>query len=155
YDRDAADLVVIQKDISQEVVSRLKAALSPEEKAAIEEKPTDDKEAYDLYLRARALASDFVETEKAAAEGAKKAVPLLESAIARDAKCTLAYCMLAEAHVNILEYGRWDKARVAKVKEAIDAALRISPNSAEAHRAFARYFLHTADDFDAAEKELA
>ena len=72
YDRDVADLFVIQNDISQEVVSRLKAALSPEEKAAVEEKRTDDKEAYNLYLRARALVYDFGGPGKALAEGAEK-----------------------------------------------------------------------------------
>ena len=153
YDRDVADLFVIQKDISQEVVSRLKAALSPEEKAAIEEKRTDDKEAYNLYLRARALVYDFGGPGKALAEGAEQAVPLLESAVARDPKFTLAYCVLADAHLNIVELGRWDKARVEKAKEAIDAALRISPNSAEAHLRRARFF-QIADDVDAAEKEL-
>jgi len=153
YDRDVADIFLIQNDISQEVVSRLKAALSPEEKAAVEEKRSDDKEAYDLYLRARALVYDFGGPQKALAEGAEQAVPLLESAVARDPKFTLAYCVLADAHLNIVELGRWDKARVEKAKEAIDAALRISPNSAEAHLRRARFF-QIADDVDAAEKEL-
>ena len=63
--------------------------------------------------------------------------------------------MLADAHLNIVEVGRWDKARVEKAKEAIDAALRISPpNSAEAHLRRARFF-QGADDVDSAEKELA
>src|SRR5262245_11337747 len=154
YDRDVADLWLIQKDISQEVVSRLKAALSPEEKAAIEEKPTDDKEAYDLYLRARALFYGFGKVGRAGDEDSAKAITLLESAVARDPKFSLAYCVLADAHLDLLLYGRWDKARVEKAKEAIDAALRISPNSAEAHLRRARYFLLT-DDVDAGEKELA
>jgi serine/threonine protein kinase/Flp pilus assembly protein TadD len=155
YDRDVADLFVIQKDISQEVVSRLKAALSPEEKAAIEEKPTDDKEAYNLYLRARALVYDFWGTARAGAENGEKAVRLLESAIARDPKFSLAYCVLADAHLDFFDLDRRDKAPSEKAKQAIDAALRISPNSAEAHRLRARYLAVVVEDFDAAEKELA
>src|SRR5205085_3908790 len=93
YDRDAADLSIVQKDISQEVVSRLKAALSPEEKAAIEEKPTDDREAYDLYLRARALVYQFGGLGKALQQDAEKAVTLLEAAVARDPDFALAYCV--------------------------------------------------------------
>jgi serine/threonine protein kinase len=156
YDRDVADLFVIQNDISQEVVSRLKAALLPEEKTAIEEKPTDDKEAYDLYLRARPLVYDYsLITGKAITEGAEKAVTLLESALARDPKFILAYCVLADAHLNLLGLSRWDKGRGEKVKEAIDAALRISPNSAEAHLRKAGYLIRVADDVNAAEKELA
>jgi serine/threonine protein kinase/tetratricopeptide (TPR) repeat protein len=154
YDRGVTDLFVIQKDISQEVVSRLKAALSPEEKAAIEEKPTNDREAYDLYLRARALVYQFGGIGKAVEEDTAKAITLLESAVARDPKFILAYCALADAHLNKMELGRRDNALVEKAKEAIDAALRISPNSAEAHLRRARYF-YEADDIDAAEKELA
>jgi len=157
YDRDVADIFLIQNDISQEVVSRLKAALSPEEKAAIEEKPTQDKEAYDLYLRARSLVyGQSSLAGKTQAENATKAVTLLESAIARDPKFTLAYCVLADAQLN-LDYfvGHEDEASLVKAKEAIDAALRISPNSAEAHLVLARYSLSGLEDVSATEKALA
>ena len=149
YDRDVADVFLIQSDISQEIVSRLKAVLSPEEKAAIEEKPTQDKEAYDLYLRARALVygQEVTLSYRTAEENNAKAIKLLESAIARDPKFTLAYCVLAEAHL-FLE-------APDKAKEAVDAALGISPDSAEAHLVRARYFSVGMHDVSAAEKELA
>ena len=41
-----------QSEIAQKVASRLSARLSPEERKDIEEKPTDNLEAYDLYLQA-------------------------------------------------------------------------------------------------------
>jgi TolB-like protein/Tfp pilus assembly protein PilF len=135
YDRDVADIFLIQSDISQEIVSRLKAALSPAEKAAIEEKPTLDKEAYDLYLRARALVYEQYDLMGSTQQAnATKAIPLLESAIAHDAKFALAYCVLGDAQLILLD--------AVKAKEAIDTALRISPNSAEAHLILARYFIH-------------
>jgi serine/threonine protein kinase/tetratricopeptide (TPR) repeat protein len=155
YDRDAADLFVIQKDISQEVVSRLKAALSPEEKTAIEQKPTDDKEAYSLYLQARGLIRQFGRTRKAVEEDTAKAIALLQSAVERDPKFTLAYCLLADAHLVKLELSPRDKARAEKAKEAIDMALRISPDFAEARLRRAQYFFKVADDVNAAERELA
>ena len=158
YDRDVADIFLIQSDISQEIVSRLKAVLSPEEKAAIEEKPTQDKEAYDLYLRARSLVYGQlgVVSGKTVEENETKAVTLLESAIARDPNFTLAYCVLGDAQL-ILDYlvGAEDEAPLVKAKEAIDAALRISPNSAEAHLVLARYSLHGLEEVSATEKELA
>jgi serine/threonine protein kinase/Tfp pilus assembly protein PilF len=147
YDRDIADVFQIQDEISEAIVAQLKAALSPAEKAAIEEKPTQDKEAYDLYLRARALihehASPVVKEQQ---ENAMKAVPLLESAIARDPKFTLAYCALGDAQLMLEEQ--------VKAKEAVDRALGISPNSAEAHLVLARYFFDGVGD-SAAEKELS
>ena len=159
YERDVADIFLIQSDISQEIVSRLKAALSPEEKAAIEEKPTQDKEAYDLYLRARALIyeQDGIAgrqqlggtaapgLESMLQDNAAKAIPLLESAIARDPKFALAYCVLGDAQLLFFDE--------VKAKEAIDAALRISPNSAEAHLILARYFVGL-EDLSAGEKAL-
>jgi len=41
----------IQTEIAEKVVSQLRAKLSPQEKAAIQERPTQDLTAYDLYLR--------------------------------------------------------------------------------------------------------
>src|SRR5213079_123273 len=59
YERDLADVFAMQSEISEAIIGQLKAALSPKEKAAIEQKPTQDQEAYDLYLRARALVYEF------------------------------------------------------------------------------------------------
>jgi TolB-like protein/Tfp pilus assembly protein PilF len=148
YDRDIADVFQIQNDISQAIVTQLKAALSPAEKAAVDEKPTQDKEAYDLYLRARALiyAQGSGLTQRMADENAAKAVGLLESAIARDSKFALAYCALADAHLSL--------EKDDKAKEAIDAAIRIFPNLAEAHLILARYFVEGVEDISAGEKEL-
>jgi TolB-like protein/Tfp pilus assembly protein PilF len=148
YDRDIADVFQIQNDISQAIVTQLKAALSPAEKAAMEEKPTQDKEAYDLYSRARSLVYGQVGLlGKTGEDNAAKAIALLESAIARDPKFTLAYCVLADAQSGLQE--------MPKAKEAIDAALRISPNSAEAHLALARYFIEGIETPAAGEKDLS
>jgi tetratricopeptide (TPR) repeat protein len=148
YDRDIADVFQIQNEISQAIVTQLKAALSPAEKAAIEEKPTQDKEAYDLYLRARSLVYEGIGLlGKTAEDNAAKAITLLESAIARDPKFTLAYCVLADAQSTLQE--------MPKAKEAIDAALRISSNSAEAHLVLARYFIEGIEDPAAGEKDLS
>jgi TolB-like protein len=55
YDRNLTDIFVIQSEIAQMVASKLRAQLSPEERKEIEEKPTNNLEAYDLYLRAKEL----------------------------------------------------------------------------------------------------
>ena len=145
YDRDIADVFQIQSDISQAIVAQLKVALSPSEKAAIEEQPTQDQEAYDLYLRARALVYEFGVTVKAAQEDMAKAVMLLESAIARDPKFTLAYCLLSEAQLSLYADEYWNKERLPKAKEALDRALSISPKSPQAHLALAQYlYAHCA-----------
>jgi serine/threonine protein kinase/Tfp pilus assembly protein PilF len=156
YDRDVADIFQIQDDISKAIVTQLRSALSPREKAAIEEKPTQDQEAYDLYLRARVLVNQFGTAVHLAEENATKTVALLEAAIARDPQFALAYCLLGEAQLDLHGFGYGlNKAALVKAKQAIDAALRISPNSAEAHLILARYYLDGVEDVPAAEKELA
>jgi TolB-like protein len=50
YDRDLTDIFAIQSEIAQTVASRLSAQLSPEERKDIEEKPTNNLEAYDIFF---------------------------------------------------------------------------------------------------------
>src|SRR4029077_1347871 len=55
YDRDVADVFAIETELSEQIVAQLKTKLSIKEKAAIEQKPTNDLAAYDLYQRAKTL----------------------------------------------------------------------------------------------------
>jgi len=55
YDRDLADVFVIQSEIATAIADQLQAKLSPREKAAIEQAPTADVAAFDLYSRAKDL----------------------------------------------------------------------------------------------------
>jgi TolB-like protein len=55
YDRDLADVFAIQSEIAKTIAQQLQAKLSPPEKAALEEQPTNDLAAHDLYVRAKFL----------------------------------------------------------------------------------------------------
>jgi adenylate cyclase len=57
FDRDLDDIFALQDELSQEIVKALRVRLLPQEKKAIEARPTTSTEAYDLYMRARAAAS--------------------------------------------------------------------------------------------------
>ncbi len=59
YDRDLDDIFALQDEISQAIVAALKLKLLPEEKKAIEGRATTDLEAYDKFLRARALTNNI------------------------------------------------------------------------------------------------
>src|SRR6201984_2571939 len=59
YDRDLNDLFAIQSEIAQKVAGQLHAKISPEEKLAIERKPTGDLIAFELYSRAISLTPTF------------------------------------------------------------------------------------------------
>jgi TolB-like protein/Tfp pilus assembly protein PilF len=154
YDRDLADVFAIQSEIAQKIADQLEAKISPRERAAIEEQPTKDLAAYDLYVRAAAL------IDKALDEGVEKnefqAVDLLNQAVARDPGFLLAYCRLAEAHDD-LYFQNVDRTpnRLALAKAAIDAAFRLKPDSGEAHLALATHLYFGYFDYDRARDELA
>src|SRR4029077_17428390 len=54
-DRDLADVFAIQSEIAKAIADQLQAKLSPNEKKAIEQPPTTDLAAFDLYSRAKSL----------------------------------------------------------------------------------------------------
>src|ERR1051326_9119879 len=154
YDRDLADVFAIQSEIAKAIADQLRAKLSPSEKAAIEQSPTNDLAAFDLYTRANAL------LRRAVQSGARKAnllqaVELLNQAVARDPHFLLAYCRLVFAHdVLYLTYLDHTASRRAMGEAAVQSALRIQPYSGETHLAVARH-LYAGLDYDRAKQELA
>jgi TolB-like protein/class 3 adenylate cyclase len=151
YDRDLADVFAIQSEIAEKIADQLEAKISPREKAAIEEQPTKDLAAYDLYVRATALIDNTADYKDCF-----QAVDLLNQAVARDPGFLLAYCRLAEAH-DVLYFTSVDRTpnRLALAKAAIDSAFRLKPDSGEAHLALAAHFYLGYLDYDRARDELA
>src|SRR5438046_5188987 len=60
YDRTAADLFAIQSELAQSIVTQLKAKLSPQQKAEIEERPTQDLDAFEFYFQAKAIVDSYI-----------------------------------------------------------------------------------------------
>jgi TolB-like protein/class 3 adenylate cyclase/Tfp pilus assembly protein PilF len=157
YDRELADVFAIQSEIAQKIADQLEAKISPREKAAIEERPTKDLAAYDLYVRATHLIDKAAyELGDEQAKDYFQAVDLLNQAVARDPGFLLAYCRLAEAHDEV-HFDGVDRTpnRLALAKAAIDAAFRLQPDSGEAHLALATHLYHGYFDYDRARDELA
>src|SRR5205823_11627385 len=100
YDRDLADVFAIQSEIARAIAEQLQAKLSPNEKKAIEQPPTTDLAAFDLYSRAKSI----LLTESFSVTGdpdLRKAIELLDEAVKRDPSFFDAYCQLAYAHENL------------------------------------------------------
>jgi serine/threonine protein kinase/tetratricopeptide (TPR) repeat protein len=158
YDRDLADVFAIQTEIAQRIADQLQAKISPNEKAAIEQRPTNDLVAYDLYVQATSLIDKaaFEERKEQVKADYFQAIELLNQAIARDPVFLLAYCRLAEAH-DELYFLRLDytASRLELAKSAINSAFRLKPDSGEVHLALARHFYHGYFDYDDARDELA
>lgn len=154
YDRELADVFAIENELAETIVSQLKTKLSPEEKAAIEQKPTADLTAYDLYIRAKTLiaSATFSAPET---ESLSEAVRLLDQAIERDPAFALAYYQLAHAHDQLYFAGTdHTPARLAMADAAIQSLVRLRPNSGEAHLAVAKHLYWGYLDYDRAREEL-
>jgi TolB-like protein len=157
YDRDLSDIFTIQSEVAQTIAGKLTATLSPEEKKWIESKPTENLEAYDLYLQATELIANakvisFIgDIEKPL----RDAVKLLEQAVRLDPKFALAYCAAANAHDWLYNLYDQTSERAALGDEAINNALRLQPNLPEAHLAYAFHLYKTRRDYERARVQLA
>ena len=156
YDRDLADVFAIQSEIAQKIADQLQAKLSPAEKSAMNERPTSDLVAYDLYLRAKELIYDSDVNEIRARDNLFKAVQLLDQATARDPAFLLAYCQLAYAHDEIYLYNfNHTETRLALAETSVRTAVRLQPDSGETHLAQAIHFYWGYLNYDRARGELA
>jgi TolB-like protein/phage shock protein PspC (stress-responsive transcriptional regulator) len=155
YDRTAADLFAIQSDLAQSIVTQLKAKLSPKQKAEIEERPTQNLVAFELYVQAKAIIESYLNATDVRAE-LLQALKSLDEAIKRDPNFVSAYCYAARAN-DLLFFFDLDPTpdRVSLADAAVKAALRLRPDSAEAHFARADYYFRCLRDYDRAQEELA
>ena len=154
YDRNLTDIFAIQSEIARNIAAKLNAELSPEERRDIEGEPTDNLEAYDLYLQAKQLVNSYVlwSTDK---ENLPKAIRLLEEAIRIDPTFALANCRMADAH-GLLYEQRIDHTpeRRALGDAALNEALRLRPDLPEVHLALASH-LYELRDFERARVQIA
>ena len=140
YDREIADVFTVQREIAESVASELNAALSPVEKTTLQQQPTQDLEAYDMYLQARALFQPFGVTVKTGEENLPKAEQLLQAAIARDPRFVLAYCLLSEVQATPAWAENQSPEQRAKSEATLQRAGEIAPDSGEVHLALARHY---------------
>jgi len=155
YDRKTSDVFAIQSEVAENIATRLRAALSPAEKAAISVRPTSDLEAFDLFLQAKELITSVQDTPNQK-ESLLRAIRLLDEAIARDGRFALAYCWAAIAHDNLYWFD-YDHAaaRLQLAESCVRQALQLAPDLGEAHLAQALVSYHGHRDYARARQALA
>ena len=130
YDRKltARNIFAIQSELAKKIADQLQAHLTPEEERAVERIPTEDLEAYRLYVQARTHLDQRTE------EGVRRAKDYFERAIAWDSSYALAWVGLADASTLLYEYGYEDANNVLpQAGAAARRALELNPRLAEAH----------------------
>jgi TolB-like protein len=155
YDRSAADLFAIQSELAQSIVAQLKARLSPQQKAAIEERPTQDLDAWQFYIQAKAIVDSYLNATDVRA-ALLQALAALDEAVARDRNFVSAYCYIARANSLVYFFDlEPTPERVALAENAVNTALRLRPDSAEAHFARGDLLFRCRRDYEGALAELA
>jgi TolB-like protein/Flp pilus assembly protein TadD len=157
YDRDLTDIFAIQSEVARTIATKLAAKLSSEEKRSLDSKPTEDLEAYDSYLRAKELIEAAILTYAqgpTADKPLKEAIELLEQAVRRDPKFTLAYCEATRAHDNLYWYYDQTPERRTLGDQTIKHALDLEPDLPEVHLAYAFHLYSCYRDYNRARVQL-
>src|SRR5262245_42383225 len=154
FDRKLTDVFSVETEVAKAIADQLQAKISPTEKAAIENAPTTDLDAYDRYLRAQKLFADTSDPIHAR-ENLPQAAHLLEEAVTLDPRFLQAWCLLSRVHGAAYFRGH-DRtpARLDLAKATVEAALRLQPDAGEAHLAFAIYYYNGFRDYGRARSEL-
>jgi TolB-like protein len=146
YDRKIADLLATQREIAATIVQKLQLTLSGAETKGITKQYTDNNDAYQLYLNGR---FHFAKRTK---EDLFKSIEIYEQAIKLDPKFALGFVGIAESWTVIPSFPYASPQEcIPKAKAAVQRALEIDPDLAEAHTVSA--MISAAYDWDWAKAE--
>jgi TolB-like protein/Flp pilus assembly protein TadD len=150
YDRDLTDVFAIQSDLARNIASALQAKLSPNEKERLDRRPTQNSDAYLLYVQAH----DYATRMDIFHQTSLKAVPLFEQAIKLDPNFALAFAGLSRAESWI--YHSTDPAASWRDKARLhaDEALRLQPDLPEGHLALGYSYYYGDRDYGRALAEF-
>jgi TolB-like protein/class 3 adenylate cyclase/Flp pilus assembly protein TadD len=149
YDRDLADVFAIQSEIAKAIADQLQAKLSPNEKARIDRMPTQNPDAYVLYIQAHYYANrpDMFR------DASLKAEELFQQAIKLDPNFALAFAGLSEMESW---FYRFDPVPARREKARLNAneALRLQPDLPEGHLALGFCYYYGDRDYERALSEF-
>src|SRR5947207_9622562 len=143
YDREMKDVFEVQDEIASKIAQALRITLSPQEQEAIAAKPTENLQAYDLYLRGKSYA------RRLQRQDLEFALQMFENAVILDPNFALAYAAIANVCAqNHYNYGR-DPVWMERAMKASQAAVVLRPDLLELQVAQA-WSLHANNKYDEA-----
>jgi TolB-like protein len=146
YDRNAADIFSIEKDIAREISQSLRLRLTREDLVRLARSSTDTKDAYHLYLKGRYHWNR---------RSIGAALPYLEAAVERDPAYALAWAGIANCYALAGTYEVLPPSRsVPRARSAAIKALQLDPSLAEPHAALAWVESYYDWDWVAGEREF-
>ncbi len=141
YDREMQDVFEVQDEIARKIAEALRVTLTPQEQAALATKPTDNLQAYDLYLRGKSYARRLTRQDL------EFALQMFENAVAMDPNFALAYAAIAkvcaEYHYNFQRDATW----IGRAMAASQRAVGLKPDLPEVQIANA-WVLYAGNQYD-------
>ncbi len=139
FDRELDDVFAIQAEVARQTAAVLRVELSGSDRAALGRKPTENLDAYQLYLRA--VHSHDAMTDATEVESVSETIQCLEEAIRIDPRFAHAQAFLADLVVGGTQAGEYALPSKGnrRARELLDRVLEIDPNSSMARCAMASY----------------
>jgi serine/threonine protein kinase/tetratricopeptide (TPR) repeat protein len=152
YDRRLSDLLGVQSEIAAAVIRELEISLLPHERRRIEEQPTDDPAAYQVFLRGRY----YQGLPEYTPEVLGRAQRMFETAVELDPDFTLAHVGLTQVHSQLIHFGHdRSPARQRMALRSLERARELAPDAPEVHIAAGYYHYWARHDYETALRELA
>ena len=149
YNRKLSNLVSVQQEIAGDIYTRLRPRLAGEEKKLLAKRPTENVEAYQLYLQGLFYWNKWTQADF------KRAAEFFTQAAQKDPRYALSYAGLADAYSMLGDAGylppseAWPKAKAAAMQ-----ALDIDDTLPEAHASLGLVKEHFEWDWTGAEREF-
>ena len=151
YDRELTDIFAIQTDVALKIAAALETELSSEEQRRIRKKPTDDLQAYQLYLLAKHCMTRWTQ------EGVNQSLKYLEAAVTQDPNFALAYANIAYVYTDIglgVAGSLPPADAFALARRAVNRAIQLDAELAEGHAMLGHLMYASEFDWAGAEREL-
>ncbi|MGA7922345.1 MAG: protein kinase [Candidatus Acidiferrales bacterium] len=143
FDREMKDVFEVQDEMARKIAEALRVTLSPQELEALADKPTENPQAYDLYLRGKRYARRLTRQD------VEFALQMFENAVSLDPSFALAYAACANACAMYYSFFSRDQIWVERAREASGRAVALRWDLPETHISQA-WVLYAAGLYDEA-----
>ncbi len=148
FDGDLADPFAVQGQIATRAASALGAVLAQGQAQDLAGRPTQNAEAYNLFLKANAIAGDNP-------GAARTRAALYEQAVALDSNFVSAWGRLSISLSTLYANGTRDPAVGRRAREAMDRTLQLAPDTSNAHMVAANWYTNVGRDPKGYQREVA
>jgi serine/threonine protein kinase/Tfp pilus assembly protein PilF len=148
YNRKMADVLAVQDEITRGIALKLALRISGDDQIRLQKRPTENIEAYHLYLKGRYFASKFTK------EGLDRGLDYFQQAMALDPGYALAYTGIAYYYVTASDWFLSPSVAMPNAREALKRALNIDEMEPEAHISLGVVYFWYDWNWSAAESEL-